>query len=161
MRWVLHSFVWFLPLFAARFSLLASADCPAILDRAQKAFDDKQFSVAAAELEERCELFRELVSGPGEGLEEVHRRDCGTPSPSGVTRQLWPEPAGRGPYQLARGRAGILHSNAVRAPHSASVISCQSQNDAPTAPPRWATSRKRATSAAGGAPRRPPSAAMS
>src|SRR5436853_4425100 len=56
MRWVLHSIVWFLPLFAARFSLLAAADCPAILDRAQKAFDDKQFSVAAAELESALTL---------------------------------------------------------------------------------------------------------
>lgn len=44
MRWV-HSIVWFLPLLAA------AEDCPAILDRAQKAFDTKQFPVAAAELE--------------------------------------------------------------------------------------------------------------
>jgi ATP-binding cassette, subfamily B, bacterial len=77
-------------LIAHRRSTLALADRIAVLD-AGRVVDVG----TAAELEERCELFRELVSGPGEGLEEVHRRDCGTPSPSGVTRQLWPEPAER------------------------------------------------------------------
>src|SRR6185295_9460014 len=43
-RW-LSSIVWFLPLLAA------AQNCPAILDRAQKAFDAAQFPVAAAELE--------------------------------------------------------------------------------------------------------------
>src|SRR2546421_68472 len=56
MRWVLQSIVWFLSLLAAGFSVLAAADCPAILERAQKAFDDKQFSVAASELESALTL---------------------------------------------------------------------------------------------------------
>ncbi|WP_186382732.1 ABC transporter ATP-binding protein [Amycolatopsis rhizosphaerae] len=75
-------------LVAHRRSTLALADRIAVLD-AGRVVDVG----TAAELEERCELFRELVSGPGEGVEEVHRRDCAVQPSSGITPQLWPEPA--------------------------------------------------------------------
>ncbi|GLY64537.1 ABC transporter [Amycolatopsis taiwanensis] len=75
-------------LIAHRRSSLALADRIAVLD-AGKVVDVG----TAEELEARCELFRELVSGPGEGVEEVHRhRDCGAQPEAGVTAELWPEP---------------------------------------------------------------------
>jgi ATP-binding cassette subfamily B protein len=73
-------------LIAHRRSTLALADRIAVLD-AGRVVDIG----TAAELEVRCELFRELVSGPGEGVEEKHRHDCVVQPESGVTPELWPE----------------------------------------------------------------------
>ncbi|WP_324163812.1 ABC transporter ATP-binding protein [Amycolatopsis sp.] len=75
-------------LIAHRRSSLALAHRIAVLD-AGKVVDVG----TEAELEERCELFRKLVSGPGEGVENVHPHlDCAKPPESGVTTELWPEP---------------------------------------------------------------------
>ena len=75
-------------LIAHRRSSLALADRIAVLE-AGKVVDVG----TADELEARCELFRELVSAPGEGVEEVHvHRDCGAQPAGGVTADLWPEP---------------------------------------------------------------------
>jgi ATP-binding cassette subfamily B protein len=75
-------------LIAHRRSSLALADRIAVLD-AGRVVDVG----TTAELEARCQLFRELVSGPGEGVEEKHRRDCVVQPESGVTPELWPEEA--------------------------------------------------------------------
>ena len=72
-------------LIAHRRSTLALADRIAVLD-AGRVVDVG----TAAELEQRCQLFRELVAGPGDGVEEVHR-DCGTRSETGITPELWPD----------------------------------------------------------------------
>src|SRR5437016_6312404 len=68
--------------------------------------------------------------------------------------------AGFGRYQLARLGEATLHSKAVSAPHSLPVISCQSQKDAPMAPERRLTSRKRCVSAGLGEAGLPSSLAM-
>lgn len=74
-------------LVAHRRSSLALADRIAVLD-AGKVVDVGTMD----ELEARCELFRELISGPGEGVEQPHpHRDCGAQPASGVTAELWPE----------------------------------------------------------------------
>jgi ATP-binding cassette subfamily B protein len=75
-------------LIAHRKSTLALADRIAVLD-AGRVVDVG----TAAELEERCELFRELVSGPGEGVEEKHRQECVVRPETGITPALWPPPA--------------------------------------------------------------------
>ncbi|GAA1962325.1 ABC transporter ATP-binding protein [Amycolatopsis minnesotensis] len=75
-------------LIAHRRSTLALADRIAVLD------DGKVVDVGTAdELELRCPLFRDLVSGPGEGVEEVHRTDCVRRTDTGVTPELWPDDA--------------------------------------------------------------------
>nr|WP_246076700.1 ABC transporter ATP-binding protein [Amycolatopsis cihanbeyliensis] len=82
-------------LIAHRRSTLALADRIAVLD-AGRVVDVG----TAAELEARCPLFRDLVSGPGDSLDEVRRRAPAVPDESGVTPALWPdqgdadEPAG-------------------------------------------------------------------
>ncbi|WP_312868895.1 ABC transporter ATP-binding protein [Amycolatopsis pithecellobii] len=73
-------------LIAHRKSTLALADRIAVLD-AGRVVDVG----TAQELDERCELFRELVSGPGEGVEEKHRGECDRQPETGITPQLWPE----------------------------------------------------------------------
>ncbi|GHF46758.1 ABC transporter [Amycolatopsis bartoniae] len=73
-------------LIAHRRSTLALADRIAVLD-AGRVVDIG----TAEELEERCELFRELVSGPGEGVEQKHRRECVRRPETGTTPELWPE----------------------------------------------------------------------
>nr|WP_200834630.1 ABC transporter ATP-binding protein [Amycolatopsis alkalitolerans] len=75
-------------LIAHRKSTLALADRIAVLD-AGRVVDVG----TAAELEERCELYRELVAGPGEGVEQKHRPECAVRPETGVTPQLWPEVA--------------------------------------------------------------------
>ncbi|WP_346056373.1 MULTISPECIES: ABC transporter ATP-binding protein [Amycolatopsis] len=75
-------------LIAHRRSTLALADRIAVLD-AGRVVDVG----TAEELEERCELFRELVSGPGEGVDQKHRRECVRHPDTGITPELWPEPA--------------------------------------------------------------------
>ncbi len=75
-------------LIAHRKSTLALADRIAVLD-AGRVVDVG----TAEELEERCDLYRELVSGPGEGVEEKHRGKCEVRPETGITPELWPEPA--------------------------------------------------------------------
>nr|WP_199432677.1 ABC transporter ATP-binding protein [Qaidamihabitans albus] len=74
-------------LIAHRRSTLDLADRIAVLD-AGKVVDVG----TAEELHERCALFRDLVSGPGEDVEHVRRHDTFTRDASGITPQLWPEP---------------------------------------------------------------------
>ncbi|WP_051116548.1 ABC transporter ATP-binding protein [Amycolatopsis nigrescens] len=75
-------------LVAHRRSTLALADRIAVLDEGQVVDVG-----TAAELEARCPLFRDLVSGPGEGVEEVHRHDCVQQADTGITPELWPPEA--------------------------------------------------------------------
>jgi ATP-binding cassette subfamily B protein len=72
-------------LIAHRKSTLALANRIAVLD-AGRVVDIG----TAKELEERCELFRDLVSGPGEGVEQKRRRECVVRPETGVTPELWP-----------------------------------------------------------------------
>jgi ATP-binding cassette, subfamily B, bacterial len=72
-------------LIAHRRSTLALADRIAVLDEGRVVDVGTE-----AELMARCPLFRELVAGPGDDVEEKHRcegLDCGQ---DGVTPALWP-----------------------------------------------------------------------
>ncbi|MEQ0560194.1 ABC transporter ATP-binding protein [Amycolatopsis sp. NEAU-NG30] len=72
-------------LIAHRRSTLALADRIAVLDEGRVVDVGTE-----AELMARCPLFRELVAGPGDDVEEKHRcesLDCG---PAGITPSLWP-----------------------------------------------------------------------
>ena len=73
-------------LIAHRKSTLSLADRIAVLD-AGRVVDVG----TAAELEQRCELFRELIAGPDEGVEQVHKRDCEASPETGITPALWPD----------------------------------------------------------------------
>ncbi|MFI0801053.1 ABC transporter ATP-binding protein [Amycolatopsis lurida] len=73
-------------LIAHRRSTLALADRIAVLDKGRVVDVGTEEELLA-----RCPLFRELVAGPGDDVEEPHRcegLDCG---PSGITPALWPE----------------------------------------------------------------------
>ncbi|WP_374194990.1 ABC transporter ATP-binding protein [Amycolatopsis sp. 195334CR] len=73
-------------LVAHRRSTLALADRIAVLD-AGHVVDVG----TAEELEERCQLFRELVAGPGEDVEAVHHCSPLRRDERGITPELWPE----------------------------------------------------------------------
>ncbi|MFI7115535.1 ABC transporter ATP-binding protein [Amycolatopsis sp. NPDC049868] len=73
-------------LIAHRRSTLALADRIAVLDKGRVVDVGTEEELLA-----RCPLFRELVAGPGDDVEEPHRcegLDCG---PAGITPALWPE----------------------------------------------------------------------
>jgi ATP-binding cassette subfamily B protein len=73
-------------LIAHRRSTLSLADRIAVLDGGRVVDVGTE-----QELQDRCPLFRELVAGPGDDVEELHRceeLDCG---PGGVTAALWPD----------------------------------------------------------------------
>jgi ATP-binding cassette subfamily B protein len=73
-------------LIAHRRSTLALADRIAVLDRG-KVVDLGTHE----ELTARCELYRSLLAGPGEAIEdESRRRDTLEPGPDGWTPELWP-----------------------------------------------------------------------
>ena len=77
-------------LIAHRRSTLALADRIAVLDKGRVVDVGTE-----AELMARCPLFRELVAGPGDDVEEPCRcegLDCG---PAGITPALWPRDEGR------------------------------------------------------------------
>ncbi|RZS32791.1 ATP-binding cassette subfamily B protein [Herbihabitans rhizosphaerae] len=77
-------------LIAHRRSTLALANRIAVLDKG------KLVDVGThEELTARCELYRCLLSGPGEAIEDPHRRAAADlePDDEGVTPALWPEPA--------------------------------------------------------------------
>ncbi|WP_145926539.1 ABC transporter ATP-binding protein [Amycolatopsis orientalis] len=72
-------------LIAHRRSTLALADRIAVLDKGRVVDVGTEEELLA-----RCPLFRELVAGPGDDVEEPHRcegLDCG---PAGITPALWP-----------------------------------------------------------------------
>lgn len=72
-------------LIAHRRSTLALADRIAVLDQGRVVDIGTEEELLA-----RCPLFRELVAGPGDDVEEPHRcegLDCG---PEGITAALWP-----------------------------------------------------------------------
>ncbi|MBP2178642.1 ABC transporter ATP-binding protein [Amycolatopsis magusensis] len=73
-------------LVAHRRSTLALADRIAVLD-AGHVVDVG----TAEELEARCQLFRELVAGPGEDVEAVHHCTPLQRNADGVTPELWPD----------------------------------------------------------------------
>nr|WP_221219678.1 ABC transporter ATP-binding protein [Prauserella isguenensis] len=72
-------------LIAHRRSTLALADRIAVLD-AGRVVDVG----TAGELEVRCPLYRELVSGPGDDAEEPGHRVPPQPGEGGITPELWP-----------------------------------------------------------------------
>ncbi|MFD0202053.1 MULTISPECIES: ABC transporter ATP-binding protein [Saccharothrix] len=76
-------------LIAHRRSSLALADRIAVLD-AGRVVDIGTH----AELQGRCRLYRELLAGPGEAIEQVDPRADARlePGPDGTTPDLWPEP---------------------------------------------------------------------
>src|SRR5439155_14717647 len=77
------------PLIAHRRSTLALADRIAVLDKG------KLVDIGTHEqLSQRCELYRCLLAGPGEAIEDPHRRGEAdlVPGPDGVTATLWPRP---------------------------------------------------------------------
>ena len=73
-------------LIAHRRSTLSLADRIAVLDQG------KVVDVGThAELTERCALYRALLAGPGEAIEDATATDALVPDEDGVTPALWPE----------------------------------------------------------------------
>ncbi|MGH3880905.1 MAG: ABC transporter transmembrane domain-containing protein, partial [Actinophytocola sp.] len=75
-------------LIAHRRSTLALADRIAVLDRGRVVDVGTH-----EELTERCELYRALLAGPGEAIEDPTRREAAdlAPGPEGWTAALWPD----------------------------------------------------------------------
>ncbi|MEV4145220.1 ABC transporter ATP-binding protein [Amycolatopsis sp. NPDC049691] len=97
-------------LIAHRRSTLALADRIAVLDEGRVVDVGTE-----AELMARCPLFRELVAGPGDDVEEKHRcegLDCGQ---DGITPALWPRDENRDEVDdladAARQRSGDPNSS--------------------------------------------------
>ncbi|MGK3206717.1 ABC transporter ATP-binding protein [Amycolatopsis sp. MEPSY49] len=97
-------------LIAHRRSTLALADRIAVLDEGRVVDVGTE-----AELLARCPLFRELVAGPGDDVEEKHRcegLDCGQ---DGITPALWPRDESRDEVDdladAARQRSGDPNSS--------------------------------------------------
>ncbi|EID55308.1 ABC transporter ATP-binding protein [Saccharomonospora xinjiangensis] len=88
-------------LIAHRRSTLALADRIAVLD------GGKVVDVGTHdELRQRCALFRDLVSGPGDDAEEIHRHGDLVPDDSGITPALWPPmPSDESPVLASTGGA--------------------------------------------------------
>nr|WP_207921998.1 ABC transporter ATP-binding protein [Saccharopolyspora terrae] len=72
-------------LIAHRRSTLALADRIAVLDEGRVVDVGTE-----AELRERCELFRSLLAGPGETIDDP-RDEHAEVSPDGITPELWPQ----------------------------------------------------------------------
>ncbi|WP_436492013.1 ABC transporter ATP-binding protein [Actinokineospora sp. HUAS TT18] len=77
-------------LIAHRRSSLALADRIAVLDRGRVVDVGTH-----AELSDRCELYRSLLAGPGDLIEDPTRRTDAdlVPGPDGITEALWPAPS--------------------------------------------------------------------
>ncbi|EHR52518.1 ABC-type multidrug transport system, ATPase and permease component [Saccharomonospora marina XMU15] len=82
-------------LIAHRRSTLALADRIAVLD------GGRVVDVGTSEeLSVRCPLFRDLLAGPGDDVEETYRSETLTRDESGITPQLWP--SGQGGDEVER-----------------------------------------------------------
>ncbi|GLY34863.1 ABC transporter [Amycolatopsis sp. NBRC 101858] len=97
-------------LIAHRRSTLALADRIAVLD------EGRVVDVGTEdELMARCPLFRELVAGPGDDVEEKHRCEGLDRGPAGITRALWPRDDSRDEVDdladAARQRSGNPNSS--------------------------------------------------
>ncbi|MEU4246527.1 ABC transporter ATP-binding protein [Amycolatopsis sp. NPDC026612] len=97
-------------LIAHRRSTLALADRIAVLDEGRVVDVGTE-----AELMARCPLFRELVAGPGDDVEEKHRCEGLDRGPGGVTPALWPRDESRDEVdalaEAARMRSGNPNSS--------------------------------------------------
>ncbi|MEU0794677.1 ABC transporter ATP-binding protein [Amycolatopsis sp. NPDC005961] len=97
-------------LIAHRRSTLALADRIAVLDEGRVVDVGTE-----AELTARCPLFRELVAGPGDDVEEKHRCEGLDLGPAGITRALWPRDESRDEVDdladAARQRSGNPNSS--------------------------------------------------
>ncbi|MFF1615253.1 ABC transporter ATP-binding protein [Amycolatopsis sp. NPDC058278] len=97
-------------LIAHRRSTLALADRIAVLDEGRVVDVGTE-----AELMARCPLFRELVAGPGDDVEEKHRCEGLDRGPGGVTPSLWPRDENRDEVdalaEAARLRSGDPNSS--------------------------------------------------
>jgi ATP-binding cassette, subfamily B, bacterial len=104
-------------LIAHRRSSLALADRIAVLDEGRVVDIGTQ-----AELTGRCALFRALLAGPGEVIENsgvpALRSVAARPGPAGITPQLWPTEAPPDPGAAAAGSA--TDARIARVAHSAS-----------------------------------------
>ena len=76
-------------LIAHRRSTLSLADRIAVLDRGHLVDVGTEDELLA-----RSELFRSLLAGPGDSIDDVAGAAPEQPDPTGVTPSLWPEPAG-------------------------------------------------------------------
>ncbi|SFW66442.1 ABC transporter ATP-binding protein [Amycolatopsis australiensis] len=97
-------------LIAHRRSTLALADRIAVLDEGRVVDVGTE-----AELMARCPLFRELVAGPGDDVEEKHRCEGLDRGQDGVTPALWPRDESRDEVDeladAARRRSGDVNSS--------------------------------------------------
>ncbi|MGV9366061.1 ABC transporter ATP-binding protein [Amycolatopsis sp. NPDC003731] len=97
-------------LIAHRRSTLALADRIAVLDEGRVVDVGTE-----AELMARCPLFRELVAGPGDDVEEKHRCESLDSGRDGVTPSLWPRDESRDEVdelaEAARMRSGDPNSS--------------------------------------------------
>jgi len=92
-------------LIAHRRSTLSLADRVAVLD------GGRVVDVGTtADLEQRCGLFRELISGPGDDMEERHRPRSLRREDSGTTSALWPPAPGARDLAVARGGTAASRS---------------------------------------------------
>ncbi|MQA16040.1 MAG: ATP-binding cassette domain-containing protein [Pseudonocardiaceae bacterium] len=101
-------------LVAHRRSTLALADRIAVLDAGRVVDIGTQ-----AELTGRCALFRALLAGPGEAIEDDTRvavagRDGRARSPDGVTPELWPQPADDNEVPTTAATDGALRGRSGR-----------------------------------------------
>ncbi|GDY32207.1 ABC transporter ATP-binding protein [Gandjariella thermophila] len=100
-------------LIAHRRSTLALADRIAVLDAGRLVDVGTR-----EELEQRCELFRELLAGPGEAIEAPNLRAGAAlePGPDGTTPTLWAEPAEPRPAEPESAPAATRAASSGRAP---------------------------------------------
>ncbi|RLK61142.1 ABC transporter transmembrane domain-containing protein [Actinokineospora cianjurensis] len=89
-------------LIAHRRSTLALADRIAVLD------GGKVVDVGThAELTGRCDLYRALLAGPGEAIEEPGGAVAAAPGPDGITAALWPDTAPDAPVAVRAAQQAI------------------------------------------------------
>jgi ATP-binding cassette subfamily B protein len=108
-------------LIAHRRSTLSLADRIAVLDSGRVVDIGTE-----EELQGRCALFRELVGGPGEDVEEIHRCEGLDRGPAGITPELWPQDGEHDEIDeladSARQRTGTDASAAVGGPRGSSGL---------------------------------------
>ncbi|TMZ42852.1 ABC transporter ATP-binding protein, partial [Klebsiella pneumoniae] len=104
-------------LIAHRRSTLSLADRIAVLDEG-RVVDVGAFE----ELWQRCDLFRDLVRGPGDDAEEIHRDGDLAPDATGVTPRLWPRTDEDDLTRSAASTATLHHRTAVGGPGSRAAL---------------------------------------